>query len=156
VEGLVPFRGRWYLYYGTADSRVGVAVSDPQGTAPAAAIVGVWHGTSLCTDKQVDRSCHDEEVVYVVDSAAGRMGPVRLQIDKIVNGAREYMGDSRLTYDSTAHIWFVELTTRMQMRWTFTVRGDSLLGEAREMPAQRLFRRIAVARCSPGVPACPK
>ena len=31
VEGLVPFRGRWYLYYGTADSRVGVAVWDPQG-----------------------------------------------------------------------------------------------------------------------------
>jgi len=28
VEGLVPFRGRWYLYYGTADSRVGVAVWD--------------------------------------------------------------------------------------------------------------------------------
>src|SRR5256885_16890621 len=25
VEGLVPFKGRWYLYYGTADSRVGVA-----------------------------------------------------------------------------------------------------------------------------------
>lgn len=27
VEGLVPFKGRWLLYYGTADSRVGVAVS---------------------------------------------------------------------------------------------------------------------------------
>ena len=27
VEGLVRFRGRWLLYYGTADSRVGVAVS---------------------------------------------------------------------------------------------------------------------------------
>ena len=27
VEALVPFRGRWYLYYGMADSRVGVAVS---------------------------------------------------------------------------------------------------------------------------------
>jgi predicted GH43/DUF377 family glycosyl hydrolase len=27
VEGLVPFRGRWFLYYGTADSRVGVAVA---------------------------------------------------------------------------------------------------------------------------------
>ena len=26
VEALVPFHGRWYLYYGTADSRVGVAV----------------------------------------------------------------------------------------------------------------------------------
>jgi predicted GH43/DUF377 family glycosyl hydrolase len=30
VEGLVPFHGRWYLYYGTADSRVGVAVWDPK------------------------------------------------------------------------------------------------------------------------------
>src|SRR2546429_145585 len=29
VEGLVPFHGRWYLYYGTADSRVGVAVGGP-------------------------------------------------------------------------------------------------------------------------------
>ncbi len=30
AEGLVPFRGRWFLYYGTADSRVGVAVWDPR------------------------------------------------------------------------------------------------------------------------------
>ncbi|MGH7671684.1 MAG: glycoside hydrolase family 130 protein [Gemmatimonadales bacterium] len=30
VEGLVSFHGRWYLYYGTADSRVGVAVWDPR------------------------------------------------------------------------------------------------------------------------------
>lgn len=29
VEGLVPFKGRWFLYYGTADSRVGVAVENP-------------------------------------------------------------------------------------------------------------------------------
>jgi beta-1,2-mannosidase len=29
IEGLIPFNGRWYLYYGTADSRVGVAVWDP-------------------------------------------------------------------------------------------------------------------------------
>jgi predicted GH43/DUF377 family glycosyl hydrolase len=27
VEGLVPFRGQWLLYYGTADSRVAVAVA---------------------------------------------------------------------------------------------------------------------------------
>jgi beta-1,2-mannosidase len=30
VEGLVPFNGRWFLYYGTADSRVGVAVWEPK------------------------------------------------------------------------------------------------------------------------------
>ena len=29
VEALVPFKGRWFLYYGTADSRVGVAVWKP-------------------------------------------------------------------------------------------------------------------------------
>ena len=33
VEGLVRFRGRWYLYYGSADSRVGVAVWD-RGRVP--------------------------------------------------------------------------------------------------------------------------
>ena len=27
VEGLVPFRGQWFLYYGTADSRIGVATA---------------------------------------------------------------------------------------------------------------------------------
>lgn len=31
VEALIPFRGQWLLYYGTADSRVGVAVWRPQG-----------------------------------------------------------------------------------------------------------------------------
>lgn len=31
VEGLVPFKGHWYVYYGTADSRVGVAVWDERG-----------------------------------------------------------------------------------------------------------------------------
>ena len=31
VEGLVPFKGSWFLYYGTADSRVGAAVWNPPG-----------------------------------------------------------------------------------------------------------------------------
>ena len=33
IEGMVPFRGRWYLYYGTADSKVAVAVG-PEVKAP--------------------------------------------------------------------------------------------------------------------------
>jgi predicted GH43/DUF377 family glycosyl hydrolase len=29
IEGLVLFKGKWFLYYGCADSKVGVAVYDP-------------------------------------------------------------------------------------------------------------------------------
>jgi predicted GH43/DUF377 family glycosyl hydrolase len=28
IEGLVPFQGKWFLYYGTADSRIAVAVKE--------------------------------------------------------------------------------------------------------------------------------
>ena len=34
IEGLVYFRNKWYLYYGCADSRVGVAIYDPSKTVP--------------------------------------------------------------------------------------------------------------------------
>ena len=154
VEGLVPFRGRWFLYYGTADSRVGVAVWTPQ--APANLVVGAWHGTSLCADKQVDRACNDEEALYVIDSAAGPRGPVRWQAEKIVNGAREIMGITSLTYDSTAGNWFWVFTARLPGRFTLAVRGDSLVGDLREVSSQRLVRRIALTRCTARVPQCPK
>jgi predicted GH43/DUF377 family glycosyl hydrolase len=29
IEGLVPFKNKWYLYYGTADSKIAVAVHEP-------------------------------------------------------------------------------------------------------------------------------
>lgn len=29
IEGMVPFQGKWFLYYGTADSRIAVAVHQP-------------------------------------------------------------------------------------------------------------------------------
>ncbi len=35
IEGLVFFKGKWFLYYGCADSRVGVAVYDPKNPALA-------------------------------------------------------------------------------------------------------------------------
>jgi len=34
IEGLVYFKKKWFLYYGCADSRVGVAVFDPDKPAP--------------------------------------------------------------------------------------------------------------------------
>ena len=34
IEGLVFFKNKWYLYYGCADSQVGVAICDPAKTTP--------------------------------------------------------------------------------------------------------------------------
>jgi len=34
IEGLVYFKGKWYLYYGCADSRVSVAIYDPAKEMP--------------------------------------------------------------------------------------------------------------------------
>jgi beta-1,2-mannosidase len=34
IEGMVFFKKKWYLYYGCADSRVGVAVYDPENRVP--------------------------------------------------------------------------------------------------------------------------
>jgi predicted GH43/DUF377 family glycosyl hydrolase len=31
IEGMVPFKGNWFLYYGTADSRIAVAVKKDEG-----------------------------------------------------------------------------------------------------------------------------
>ena len=125
-------------------------------TSPADLIVGAWHGTSLCVDKQTDRACHDEEALYVIDSAAGPRGPVRWQADKIVNGVRENMGVSTFRYDSTAGTWYWDITTRARERFTFAVRGDSLIGDLRELVSQRLIRRMALTRCSARIPQCPR
>jgi len=146
VEGLVPFNGRWFLYYGTADSRVGVAVGDQQRPTPADRILGTWHGESICMDQQVDRACKDEEVIYEIDSAAGPRGPVRISADKIVNSLRENMGVLTLKYDSSADRWFADLNSRIPARWTFVPHGDSIVGDLSELPAHRLVRRIAVSR----------
>jgi predicted GH43/DUF377 family glycosyl hydrolase len=39
IEGMVFFKKKWYLYYGCADSRVGVAVYDPGNRAPGDPVI---------------------------------------------------------------------------------------------------------------------
>ena len=113
---------------------------------PAAGILGTWRGTSVCVDRRADPACGDEEVVYVVDSAAGPRGPVRMRADKIVNGLRESMGALRLAYDSTTRSWSAELTLRLRVRWSFTPKDDQLAGTLVEVPSGRLIRRISARR----------
>jgi hypothetical protein len=129
-------------------SLVGLIVQGP-GT-PAARILGTWRGTSTCVDRQTDRACSDEVVIYDVDSAAGPQGPVRMSADKVVNGVRQPMGLLRLQYDSTSHSWFADFTTRVHGRWSFEPHGEVMVGTLRELPSARLVRRVTVRRSPPG------
>jgi hypothetical protein len=115
---------------------------------PVAGILGTWHGTSICVDRARDTACHDEEVIYQVDSAAGPAGPVRMVADKVVDGARESMGELRLRYDTTTRAWSAELRARSHMRWSFEPKGDAMSGTLIELPSGRLIRRVAVRRTS--------
>lgn len=113
---------------------------------PAARILGTWRGTSTCVDKQTDRACTDEVVIYDVDSAAGPRGPVRMSADKVVDGVRQPMGVLRLQYDSTSRTWFADFTTRVPVRWRFEPRGDVLVGTLTEEPSARVIRRVTARR----------
>jgi hypothetical protein len=56
------------------------------------------------------------------------------------------MGVLRLEYDSTAHTWSAELTTRFHGRWSFEPQGDVMVGALTELPSERLVRRLTVHR----------
>jgi hypothetical protein len=114
--------------------------------APAASILGTWRGTSTCADKAHDTACHDEVVIYEVDSSASARGPVRWVADKVVNGTRENMGVLRLQYDTTTHMWSTDLNMRIAARWSLEPRGDRMVGTLAERPSGRIIRRVSVRR----------
>ena len=109
-----------------------------QDTARFANPVGVWRGTSRCTQRP--SSCNDEIVVYritLVNAADSLLFDAR----KIVDGQEQDMGalgcrivsGSQFTCSIPNGVWY------------FTVRGDSLVGDLR-LPGNRQFRDVRAAR----------
>jgi hypothetical protein len=104
------------------------------------AVLGDWHGTSLCLVKP--SACHDEEALYHVKSAPDKPGKLAMQADKVVDGKPEYMGDADCAYDSTMKLLrcdfprgYVELT----------LAGDHLEG-AMFLPDKTRWREIKLKR----------
>ena len=64
----------------------------------ADAVLGDWHGTSLCLVKP--SACHDEEALYHVRFAPDKPGTLSVQADKIVDGRPVTMGTSDCSYDA--------------------------------------------------------
>jgi hypothetical protein len=84
-------------------------------SANNSAVLGDWHGTSLCLVKP--SACHDEEALYHVRRAPENPGGLAMQADKIVDGKPVVMGDSDCSYDATKKLLrcdfpkgYVELT----------------------------------------------
>lgn len=68
----------------------------------SSAVIGDWHGTSLCLVKP--SACHDEEALYHVKQAADKPGYLEVQGDKIVDGQPVTMGTFDCTYDAATKI----------------------------------------------------
>ncbi|HEU4939756.1 MAG TPA: hypothetical protein VFT39_25075 [Vicinamibacterales bacterium] len=121
-------------------STLAVSTADVPGPEQ---LIGLWRGTSICTDRVAAPACQDETIVYEF-KAGPRPGTVRWAADKVVNGKRESMGDPlELTYDNTEKCWKVEFTSpRVKIVWRFAVDGRHLTGTARLLPGDETVRKV--------------
>lgn len=124
-----------------------MAFGEPAAAQAAAppAILGTWRGTSTCVDKVAFPACHDEVVIYDVRAQPGT-DSVIVRADKIVNGARDFMGELTFGRDSTG-AWVAEFRgPRAHDRWTLVVTGDGMSGELIDPASGRRVRRVALRR----------
>ena len=118
--------------------------------AQRAPVLGTWNGRSVCTIPS--SPCTTETVVYdILPDTSAKHDPARLVMnaDKIVNGAREFMG----TLDC---YWKAPATVSCPMPgrglWEFTLHGDTLTGTL-VLSDGRLYRRVEVVRPRRAAPA---
>lgn len=110
-------------------------------------LVGDWAGESVCVGD--NPSCHDEKVVYHVSKSAG--GPDRFKIaaDKIVDGRAEPMGVLDFRYDAERGVLVGEFQNdRYHGLWELTVKGDTMEGTLKLLPAKTVARRVRVKKVS--------
>ncbi len=111
--------------------------------AQRAPVLGTWNGRSVCTIPS--SPCTTESVVYdILPDTRAKHYPARLVMnaDKIVNGAREFMGTLDCYWKAPA-----TMTCPMPGRglWEFALHGDTLTGTL-VLTDGRLYRRIEVVR----------
>lgn len=112
-------------------------------------LIGTWRGTSICTDRVAAPACNDETVVYEF-TAGPQPGTVTWKADKVVNGARQTMGEMTVTYDKGEGCWKGELESpRVHSVWCLAVTGDRIAGTGRLLPGKQTIRRIDVRRNEP-------
>jgi hypothetical protein len=122
---------------------LGAAPATAQRAGVPSPALGTWTGRSVCTI--ANSPCNSETVVYdITPDTSAKHDPARLVMnaDKIVNGAREFMGTLDCYWKAPA-----SLSCPMPDRglWAFTLHGDTLTGTL-VLSDGRLYRRIDVVR----------
>jgi len=130
-----------------------VGLSMPLAAQSATAILGEWQGTSICVKASWNAACHDEVIVYGVVPSTARAGQVTMHACKIVNHAEEWMGDLELAYDSTAARWAGDFqNSRVHVRWSYRVQGDSLTGQVENLATGQVGRHVEAVRAPASPP----
>jgi hypothetical protein len=120
------------------------------GPGPAAAqiatIVGTWRGTSTCVDKEHFPACHDEQVIYEGQLTHSAPDTVTIRADKVLNGAREFMGELYFTPQGDGS-WTTEVRMpRSHFLVTLRRVGDGLTGVMTDLSSGRRIRDIVLTR----------
>lgn len=109
-------------------------------------LLGLWRGTSLCTDRVAAPACNDETVVYEFTRGA-KEGVVHWAADKVVNGERLRMGEMDASYDAAASCWKAEFESpRGKSVWHLHLDGTHLTGDAQLQPGDRTIRKLDLRR----------
>lgn len=114
-----------------------------------AAILGRWHGTSICVKADWNRACNDEEIIYRVARSA-HSGVITLQASKLIHGVEEPMYDLDIRYDQSTREWAADFSNpQVRIRWSYRVAGGSLTGKVLDLPGERKARDVRAVRAAP-------
>jgi hypothetical protein len=103
-------------------------------------ITGTWKGTSLCQVK--NSPCHDETAVYHI-SKTSALNIYAVQLNKIVNGEEEEMGEENFVWDPSKQT-LKGITKNRRGReavWTFVIKDKHISGTL-VMEGNILYRKI--------------
>jgi len=112
----------------------------------ASGLVGSWRGTSTCVDREHFPNCHDEEVIFDAVARGNTGDTVTVRADKIVQGHREFMGESNYVRGADG-LWVAEFRNeRVHLRLTLRVAGSRLIGRIIDIPSGRTVRDQTLTR----------
>jgi hypothetical protein len=121
-----------------------LAIGPVAAAAQTASLLGTWHGTSTCVDREHFPACKDEHVIYEARLTHSAPDTVTIRADKVVDGIREFMGDLPFTAQGDSS-WVAEVRTpRVHFLVTLRRGGDRLTGAMTDLASNRRIREIAL------------